>query len=161
MEETVAIRPIAYSLQFRGSVRELSERVLELRATARSQQLITTIDGAGVAGRVEFAEGEEALLVTRLMLTPDGSFDESGTISFGHKSSIRFRTIGSGRLSASADPDLRHGTAVWEIEDGKGQFERARGRITSNFLLSNTGDLTDNQLGLIFVSRPTKAGAGC
>ena len=155
------MRPIAYSLQFRGSVRELSERVLELRATARSQHLITTIDSAGVAGRFESAEREEALLVTRLMATPDGSFDESGRISFGRNSSIRFRTIGSGRLSASPDPELRHGTAVWEIEEGKGQFERARGRITSNFLLSNTGDLTDNQLGLIFVSQRNEGGAGC
>jgi len=157
MEETVAIRPITYSLQFRGCVREVSERVLELRATAPSQCLVTNVGGDGIAGRFESADGQEALLVTRLLVAADGTFDESGTISVGRNTSVRFRTIGSGRLSASPDPQLRHGAAVCGIEEGRGQFEHAWGRITSNLVLSDTAELTDNQLGVIFVRQ--RAGA--
>jgi hypothetical protein len=34
---------------------------------------------------------------------------------------------------------------------GSGQFEGATGKITSNFVLSDTGELTDNQLGMLFL----------
>jgi len=37
------------------------------------------------------------------------------------------------------------------IDGGAGAFEGATGRIVSNFLLSETGDLTDNQLGVLFL----------
>ena len=72
---------------------------------------------------------------------------------------MRFRTVGLGHLARSPDPHLQQGTAMWEIEGGEGQFDGVRGRITSNFFVSDTGELTDNHLGLIFVDgiRP-KAG---
>jgi hypothetical protein len=41
------------------------------------------------------------------------------------------------------------------VETGEGQFARASGRITSNFFLSDTGELTDNQIGVIFVNGRT------
>ena len=75
-------------------------------------------------------------------------FDELGTIVFTLGNSLRIR--GSGRLAPSADPDLRQGTIVWTIEGGDGHFEGASGLITSNFLLSATGDLTENQLAVVF-----------
>ena len=62
-----------------------------------------------------------------------------------------FRSVGAGRLVKCPDRNLRHGTVVREVEGGNGQFERAEGLITSNFLVSDTGEVTDNHLGLIFV----------
>lgn len=44
------------------------------------------------------------------------------------------------------------GTAVLEVVGGEGQFEHASGRIASTFLLSDTGELTDNHFGLLFVA---------
>lgn len=41
---------------------------------------------------------------------------------------------------------------MWTIAGGDGQFEGASGRITSTFFVSDTGDLTENQLGVVFVS---------
>jgi len=150
MQETLP-QPIVYSLQFRGRVTSLSSRVLEQHASAPSQSLITTLDANGLAGRVQPGEGgEEALLVSRLALADDGSFEQSGTIEFAPGHVLAFRSVGSARLCRSPDPHLRHGAAVWEIEGGEGQFHGARGRITSNFFVSDTNELTDNQLGLIF-----------
>ena len=153
MQETLP-QPIVYSLQFRGRVTSLSSRVLEQHASAPSQTLITTLDANGLAGRVQPGEGgEEALLVSRLALADDGSFEQSGTIEFAPGHVLAFRSVGSARLCRSPDPHLRHGAAVWEIEGGEGQFHGARGRITSNFFLSDTNELTDNHFGLIFVER--------
>ena len=144
MEETPP-QPIVYSLQFRGRITSLSSRVLEQRASAPSQVLI--------AGHVQPGEGEEALLVSRLALADDGSFDQSGTIEFAPGHVLAFRSVGPARLGRSPDPHLRHGAAVWEVEGGEGQFRGAQGRITSNFFISDTNELTDNHFGLIFVAR--------
>ena len=152
MQET-PLQPIVYSLQFRGRITSLSSRVLEQRASAPSQVLITTVDANGLAGRVQPGEGEEALLVSRLVLADDGSFDQSGTIEFAPGHVLAFRSVGAARLGRSPDPHLRHGAAVWEVEGGEGQFRGAHGRITSNFFVSDTNELTDNHFGLIFVAR--------
>jgi hypothetical protein len=152
MQET-PLRPIVYSLQFRGRITSLSSRVLEQRASAPSQALITTVDANGLAGRVEAGEGEEALLVSRLVLADDGSFDQSGTIEFAPGHVLAFRSVGVARLGRSPDPNLRYGTAVWEVEGGEGQFQGAHGRIASNFFVSDTDELTDNHSGLIFAAR--------
>lgn len=151
MQET-PLQPIVYSLQFRGRIASLSSRVLEQRASASSQVLITTVDANGLAGHVQPGEGEEALLVSRLVLAGEGSFDQSGTIEFAPGHVLSFRSIGAARLGRSPDPHLRHGAAVWEVEGGEGQFRGAQGRITSNFFLSDTNELTDNHFGLIFVA---------
>ena len=158
MQETT-LQPIVYSLQFRGLIRSLSSRVLEQRASAPSQVLTTTVDAKGLAGRVEPGEGEEAQLVSRLVLAADGSFDQSGTIEFAPGHVLAFRSIAAARLGSSPDPHLRHGAAVWEIEGGEGQFRGAHGRITSNFFVSDTNELTDNHFGLIFVAPAATAPA--
>jgi hypothetical protein len=149
MQET-PLQPIVYSLQFCGRITSLSSRVLEQRASAPSQVLITTVDANGLAARVQPGEGEEALLISRLALADDGSFEQSGTIEFAPGHVLAFRSVGLARLDRSPDPHLRHGAAVWEVEGGEGQFRGARGRITSNFFVSDTNELTDNHLGLIF-----------
>ena len=151
MPET-PLQPIVYSLQFRGRMTSVSSRVLEQRASAPSQVLTTTVDANGLAGRVEAGEGEEALLVSRIVLADDGSFDQSGTIEFAPGHALAFRSIGAARLGRSPDAHLRHGAAVWDIERGEGQFRGAHGRITSNFFVSDTNEVTDNHFGLIFVA---------
>jgi hypothetical protein len=147
-----SLQPIVYSLQFRGRITALSSRVLEQRASAPSQVLTTTVDANGLTGCVQSGEGEEALLVSRLVLADDGCFDQSGTIEFAPGHVLAFRSVGAARLDRSPDPHLRHGAAVWEVEGGEGQFRGAHGRITSNFFVSDTDELTDNHFGLIFVA---------
>src|SRR6476620_6824365 len=157
--QATPVSPIVYSLQFRGRIESLSSRVLQQRASAPSQVLMTTVDATGLAGNVQPREGKEALLVSRLVLADDGAFDQSGTIEFAAGHVLAFRSVGAARLAPSPDPNLRHGTAIWEVEGGEGQFHGARGRITSNFFMSDTNELTDNHFGLIFVARAAAAPA--
>jgi hypothetical protein len=104
-----------------------------------------------VHGHLEAREGEEAHLECRLTFLDDSRFEEVGTISFGNGNALRFRSTAEGMLADAAEPGLRHGAVTWEIDGGAGAFEGATGRIVSNFLLSDTGDLTDNQLGVLFL----------
>ena len=145
------MKPLAYTLQFRGTTSHVSPRVLEARATAPSSVLATSVHDEGVTAHMHAEDGREAVLQSRLVFAEDGSFDEAGSILFGRGHVLRFRTIGVGRLSSCADPHLKHGTVMWEVEGGEGQFARASGRITSNFFVSDTGELTANHLGLIFI----------
>ena len=141
-------------MQFRGRSTRLSPGVLTARATAPSSALVTEVSSDGVHGRIEARAGDEAHLECRLTFLDDRRFDEVGTISFGSGNTLRFRSATAGTLGSSPDPSLRHGTAEWEVDGGAGAFEGATGRIVSNFLLSDTGDLTDHQLGVVFLPGP-------
>ena len=111
---------------------------------------MTSLTCEGVEGHFVWeAQAAEAFFRSMLRYTGDGTFKEEGAIVFARGHVLRIR--GRGELAASPDPDLYQGAVVWDVEAGEGQFASARGRITSNFLLSNTGELTDNQLGMVFV----------
>jgi hypothetical protein len=144
------MKPITYSLQFRGLAAEL-EGGLRKQASAPGCALVTSLTHEGVTGSFVWAPGQdEAFLESTLAFTGREAFEERGTIVFAHGHALHIR--GRGRLAPSSDPHLRHGTVTWEIVGGDGQFEGASGRITSNFLVSDTGDLTENQLGVIFTN---------
>lgn len=145
------MKPITFSLQFRGVTTVVAPGVLSTRATAPGCSLVTAVDDEGVHGHFESAPGDEAVLESQILLGEDGTFQVAGAIIFGHRHSLRFRSLDSGRISPSPDFHLKHGSAISEIEGGEGQFAHASGRITSNFFLSDTGELTDNQLGLLFI----------
>jgi hypothetical protein len=145
------VHPITFSLQFRGQVTRRGDR-LRKEARAPGWALVTRLTPDGPAARFEWASGEdEALLESTLTFQDERRFDEEGTIFFARGNSVRIR--GRGRLVSCADPELRHGSVVWMIAGGDGHFDRSSGLITSNFLLSATGDITENQLAVVFAPR--------
>jgi hypothetical protein len=145
------MKPITYSFQFRGRASSVGSDRMRFRLTAPSSALVTSLGPDGVQGAFEDVAGGDATLEAELSLREHSAFDDAGTIEFGHGNSVRFRSLGRGRLVECPDRNLRHGTVVWQLEGGSGQFARAEGLITSNFLVSDTGEVTDNHLGLIFV----------
>ena len=46
---------------------------------------------------------------------------------------------------------MNHGSVIWLIEGGEVQFEGATGLITSNFTITDTGKVTDNHFGVIYL----------
>jgi hypothetical protein len=150
------MRHLSFSMQFRGHSTRLSPGVVTARATAPSSALVTEVDPDGVHSHLEVRDGDEAHIEYRLTFLDDTRFEEVGTISFGSGNALRFRSASEGTLARSAEPGLRHGTVAWEVDGGAGAFEGASGRIVSNFLLSDTGDLTDNQLGVLFLPGPER-----
>jgi len=145
------MKPIAYSLQFRGRATSPRSDLLRFSLTAPSTALVTTVGPDGVRGAFEDVPGGEATFEGELALSEQSTFDDFGTIEFGRGNRLRFHSVGLGRLGSSPDPHLRHGSVVLKVEGGDGQFAGAEGLITSNFFVSDTGEVTDNQFGLIFV----------
>ena len=148
------MKPIAYSLQFRGHAARLHGDCVRLRLSAPSAALVTTIGAFGVRGRFDDVSGGEATLDAQLSLGRSRTVDR-GTIDFGRGNTVRFRSRPP-RLARSPDPHLEQGAVIREVEGGKGQFAGAEGLITSNFLISDTGDVTDNHFGLIFIRDDTE-----
>lgn len=152
------MKQIIYALQFKGqAVPTNKPGVLKTQMTAQSCVIATIIAAAGVNGATQHATGGNAVLESEVRVLEQTSagetiFQESGTIAFGERGHrLRFSTVGQGRSGPSADPKLRHGTVTWRVEGGHGQFAGASGLITSNFLISDTGEVTDNHIGVIFV----------
>jgi hypothetical protein len=105
----------------------------------------------GVHAGYEQAPGDEAVMLADIAVAEDWTFEATGSIAFGVRHTVRFRTVSAGHLDRTPDRHLRQGSVIATIEGGSGQFEGAEGRITSNFLLSDTGELTDHQIGLVFI----------
>jgi hypothetical protein len=150
---------LVYSMQFRGQTRAAAVGGSGAAMTAPSCSFLSTIDERGLHSSWATAPGEDAVFRSRRGLEAGGG-KELATVLFGSGHALQLRSVGAAVVGPSPDPHLRHGTQVWLVEAGEGQFAGAAGRITSNFFLSDTGELTDNQLGVIFVERPQERGTG-
>jgi hypothetical protein len=146
------VKPLVYSMQFRGEAGPSAPGILSAAMTAPSCALVTRIDGDGLHGGFEPAAGEEASFRLRVCLAAATTTEETGTIVFGAGNALHLRSAGPAVLGPSPDPHLRHGTLMWQVASGEGQFANAEGRIASNFFVSDSGEVTDNQIGVIFVN---------
>src|SRR5207237_6688026 len=98
------VKPLVYSMQFRGEATPLAPGVVSAALTAPSGALLTTIDSDGLHGCFEPAPGEEATFRSRLCFADAASFEESGTIVFGAGHALHLRSVGTGVLGPSPDP---------------------------------------------------------
>ena len=109
----------------------------------------TTIVGPGIVDAELFARGTH--VASRLVFSDESTFSEEGTIEFGHGDALRFRSLGQGTLAEAPDGSVRQGASVLEIDGGEGRYTGACGRITSNFVLSAKGEITDEQVAVLFI----------
>jgi hypothetical protein len=142
-----------YVLQFKGKVSSANEAgtILKAMTTAPSCRITTTIDPDGVTADVRPADGGRASFESEVRITGDTSFQEQGTISM-EKGRLHFSTVGQGYLGGSPDPKVRRGSVIWRIDRGEGRFLGATGLITSNFIVTDEGEVTDNHFGVLFLS---------
>jgi hypothetical protein len=91
-------------------------------------------------------------VATRLVFSDATTFEESGTLEL-RRGSVSFRSLESGRLEPSPDGRTRHGTSVLGVVGGTGRFAGASGRITSNFVVLPDGEVTDEQVVVLFIDR--------
>jgi hypothetical protein len=147
------MRTLVFALEFRGLAGPAPGSPTERRArtSAPSQTLSAVIVPDGVNARFEPIVGEQAVLESRVERASDGTFVEDGTIVYGSAGSVTFKTIGRGWVGPAAIPGTVHGGIVWEITGGDGSFAGARGIITSNFVVTAEGEVTDNQYARLYV----------
>jgi hypothetical protein len=155
---------IIYMMQFNGQVTPVgtSPSVLKATTTASSCTMTTVVGADGLRSTLEPVAGGNATFESEVTFiggfeaeatsTGEAGFKESGTISFGKgRDRLRFNTVGQGYITPSPDPNFKHGGVLWQVVGGEGQFDGARGLITSNFIISAAGEVTDYQVGVLFV----------
>jgi hypothetical protein len=147
------MRHIIYCMQFKGTATPGSDQgVLKATTSAISASAKTVIGPDGVQGVFIPAEGGMAYFESEVKMTGPQHFTESGSITFGDGDhTLIFSTVGQGELIPSADPKEMSGAVTWKVDSGEGQFAGATGYITSNFLVSDQGEVTDYHFGLIFL----------
>jgi hypothetical protein len=147
------MKQVIYAMQFKGKAAPGASANVMKAATSASSNTLTTVIGAdGIHGKFEPAAGGNAQFESEVTLTGATSFTEKGTIRFGERNNLlHFSTVEHGYLGESADPKLKSGAVMWRVDGGEGQFAGASGYITSNFTLSEAGEVTDNHFGVIFV----------
>ena len=105
----------------------------------------------GIEATVEHTGGDTAVLDSTVERFPDGSFVESGTISYGRFGHVSFSTVGKGTVGPSPIDGWVHGAITWVVTDGDGRLAGARGLITSNFVASAQGEVIDNQIARLYL----------
>jgi hypothetical protein len=147
------MKQVIYAMQFKGKAApSASPNVMKAATSASSNTLMTVIGADGIHGKIEPSAGGKAEFESEVTLTGATSFLEKGTIRFGERNNLlHFSTVEHGYLGDSADAKLKSGAVMWRVDGGEGQFAGASGYITSNFTLSDAGEVTDNHFGVIFV----------
>lgn len=147
------MRHIIYSMQFKGKALPGHESgVLKATTSATSCTLESIIGPQGIEGRFHPADGGMAFFESEVRIAGQNAFTETGSITFGDEGdALNFSTVGQGVLGPSADSRYSAGAVTWKIESGEGQLEGATGYITSNFLISADGEVTDYQFGVVFL----------
>jgi hypothetical protein len=149
------MQKLLYTMHFKGRMSSSASgsRLLRTTGSAISCVVTTTVCSQGVQSDVRPTLGGLAFLDSELRVTGADSFRQDGTVAFGEDSEhvLRFSSIGQGHLAASLEPGTMAGTATCHIDGGEGQFVAACGFLTSNFTLTDTGELDDFHSGLIFL----------
>jgi hypothetical protein len=147
------MRHIIFTMQFKGAATPGAEPgVMKVTTTATSCAVRTVVGADGVNGAFEPAEGGLAYFESEVRTAAAEGFDENGAITFGDGDhTLRFSTVGQGYLARNAETNTMAGAVAWRVTGGEGQFDGATGLITSNFLVSEKGEVTDYQFGVIFV----------
>ncbi len=141
--------PVTYALRFRGEAVDLGSGRYWSECSAPAGLFVRAIGPDGVGSRFGGFGGGQAICRRELELHQDGSFVSAGEISFGAGDAVTFRA--TGRFADDPEPGLRHGAAICEVTGGHGRLAGATGSIASQLLLAASGELTDHQLGLLFV----------
>jgi hypothetical protein len=148
------MKHVIYSMQFKGTVVPGGEGIMKSTTSATSCSIQSLIGPDGVEGTFHPVEGGLAWFESEVRLAGQHAFTETGTISFGEdEHELRFSTVGEGHMGPSADEKYSAGAVTWKVDGGEGQFEGASGYITSNFIITEDGEVTDYQFGVIFLKQ--------
>lgn len=147
------MREVTYALRFTGQATAAGPdgNVLHASTSSPSSTITSRVDADGLTGTIEGTARDEATFTSEVTFTSETDFLETGTITFGAGNTLRFSTVGSGYLAASADPIRKHGTVMWRVEGGDGQFAEASGLITSNFFVDEALGVVDHHFGVLLL----------
>ena len=146
------MRELVFALEFRGTAGAAADGTRRARSTAPSQSLTTVLGANGVRAETTAVDGEQAVLESVVERSPDGSFVEEGTITYGRAGSVTFATVGRGTVAPAPLPGWTSGAVMWTVTGGRGTFAGATGLITSNFTVSAQGVVVDHHVARLYLA---------
>ena len=148
-----AMKEVVFALEFKGSAAPVpgSDKKLQAKTSATSQTLRSVLKADGIQATVDSAGAGSASFESEVEIVGEGTFVESGRISYGDAGTVSFRTVGRGTLGPSPVDGLQRGAIVWEVTGGEGRLAGAQGLITSNFTVGAQGEVVDDQFARIFL----------
>jgi hypothetical protein len=146
------MQSVTFALQFTGQASPVAPAagVLKAAMSAPSAVIRSEIGAKGVRGGWDKISGGVARFESVVTVVGEGRFIESGEIKYGDGASVSFVTKGEGAIGKNPH-GVMTGAVVWAITGGTGAFDGASGYITSNFIVSDKGEVTDNQMALIYL----------
>jgi hypothetical protein len=148
------MQQIVYAMQFKGKATPVpgNASVINVQAVAASASITNLVNKGGIIGGFDPSAVADATFESQVTLLAGNQFEEHGNITFGDEGhSLRFTTIVQGWMGPSPNPKLQQGTVTWKLEGGEGQLNGAEGVITSNFTITQDGEVTDHHMGLIYL----------
>ena len=139
---------VTYISQFDGRFEPANDNGTVLKTKMRAPCQIAIDDRAkGTRQLLEDAEIESTMIYTG-----ETSFQQYGTITFANSNGkLYFSTKGPGRIADVPSGKVKLGSAVLQIDNGRGWFGNASGLITSNFVVNDNGEVTDSHVGIVHV----------
>ena len=147
------MRELVFALEFRGHAGPLpgSSTARQARTSAPGQALRTLLGAEGIEANRDEIPGPRAILESTVERFADGSFVETGTITYGGGGGLAFSTLGRGTVGPSPLPGQQHGAVIWTVSGGEGWLRGVQGLITSNFTVSADGEVIDDHVARIYL----------
>jgi hypothetical protein len=95
--------------------------------------------------------GGHAAFTARVVVNPDGTFDETGIITYGSLGTVELKTLGQGYMFPSGIEGLKRGGVLREVTRGTARFAGATGVITSNFSVASDRTVVDNHFAVLYL----------
>ena len=150
------MRQLTYVMHFRGQASPSADnaKILRITSSGTSSAMETLVGPTGVETTLHPAAGDLAFLESEVRLAGQDAFEDQGVLTFGDEGhhELRFATVHPGHLGASPIPGTMAGSVAWQVRGGTGRFQSATGLITSTFAVTDSGQLSEYQCGLIFVA---------
>ena len=105
----------------------------------------------GIQAALEEPGGGHADFTSRVVVNADGTFDETGTITYGSLGTVEFKTLGKGYMLPSGIEGLQRGGVLWQVTRGMGQLAGVTRVITANFSVASDGAVVDNHVAVLYL----------
>ncbi len=108
------MKQLVFALQFKGNARPVpgAEGKLRAKTRASNQVLRTALTGKDVEAKVEWARAGPGVFESEVQIAGEGTFTESGTITYGKVGKVNFKTVGHGILGPSGIEGVQRGAVI-------------------------------------------------
>ena len=119
------MKPIVFALQFKGKAAPMPGTTGAMKASLTANAAKIGLKAAGGSAKAD--RDQTAKLESLVVVTGEGTFIETGVISFGRRGALSFSTAGQGSIGPGSGTaqGLTTGAVIWRVVGGEGQFAGA------------------------------------